>query len=89
MQLPGQYQRPAVGFSTNELAEQLRGTPGSIRVRLCETGSYFGIKPLKLPSGRLLWPADSLEQLAAYSAAKPLPSPIEAPSKGSKQGVSA
>ena len=74
MQLPGQYQhRPAVGFSTNELAELVRGTPGAIRVRLCETGSYFGIRPLKFPSGRLLWPADSLEQLAAHGTAKPLP----------------
>ena len=49
--------------STNELAEQLRGKPESIRVRLCQTGSYHGIKPLKLPGGRLLWPADSLERL--------------------------
>ena len=71
MQLPCQYQqRPAVGFSTNELAELVRGTPGAIRVRLCETGSYFGIRPLKLPSGRLLWPADALEQLAAHGTAK-------------------
>ena len=29
----------------------------SVRARLCRTGSYFGVKPLKLASGRLAWPA--------------------------------
>lgn len=28
----------------------------SVRARLSVTGSYFGIKPTKLASGRLLWP---------------------------------
>ena len=30
--------------------------PQSIRVQLCRTGSYFGIRPSKLPNGRLAWP---------------------------------
>ncbi len=54
------------GLTTNQLARLAITTPGNIRVRLCTTGSFFGVKPLKLPSGRLLWPADSLERLAAY-----------------------
>lgn len=29
----------------------------SVRARLCRTGSYFGVRPLKLASGRLVWPA--------------------------------
>lgn len=29
----------------------------SVRARLCRTGSYFGIAPLKLANGRLAWPA--------------------------------
>ena len=29
----------------------------SVRARLCRTGSYFGIRPLKLANGRLAWPA--------------------------------
>ncbi len=29
----------------------------SVRARLCRTGSYFGIVPLKLANGRLVWPA--------------------------------
>ena len=58
-----QYQN---GLTTNQLARLAITTPGNIRVRLCQTGSFFGVKPLKLPSRRLLWPADSLERLAAY-----------------------
>ena len=54
------------GLSTKRLAILALTTPGNIRVRLCQTGSFFGVKPLKLPSNRLLWPADSLERLAAY-----------------------
>lgn len=29
----------------------------SVRVRLCKTGSYFGVVPLKLCNRRLMWPA--------------------------------
>lgn len=29
----------------------------SVRARLCRTGSYFGVVPLKLASGRLAWPS--------------------------------
>lgn len=28
----------------------------SVRARLCRTGSYFGIRPLKLANGRLAFP---------------------------------
>jgi len=59
------------GLSTKRLAILALTTPGNVRVRLCQTGSFFGVKPLKLPSGRLLWPADSLARLAAYRAEKP------------------
>lgn len=51
-------------LTTEELAERLSLRPQSIRKRLCVTGSYFSVRPVKLPNGRLLWPADSLEQLA-------------------------
>jgi len=54
------------GFSTAQLASASLSTPGTVRVRYCQTGSYFGLVPLKLPNGRLLWPSDSLERLAAY-----------------------
>lgn len=57
------------GLSTDELAAAIRGKPESIRVRLCREGSYYGIRPTKLPNGRLLWPADTLERLTKYGAA--------------------
>lgn len=41
----------------------VKGT--SVRVRLCRTGSYFGIKPKKYPNGRLMWPGDAPDRLAA------------------------
>ncbi|WP_425471631.1 monooxygenase [Salinisphaera japonica] len=50
-------------MSTAAFADSIGAKAGSIRVRLCQTGSYFGIKPKKLPNGRLLWPADSVERL--------------------------
>lgn len=58
--IPPEYRN---GISTADLARQALTKPGSIRVRYCETGSFHGLKPLKLPSGRLLWPVDSLERL--------------------------
>lgn len=30
--------------------------PESVRSALCRFGSYHGIRPVKLASGRLLWP---------------------------------
>jgi len=31
--------------------------PQSVRARLCRTGSFYGVVPLKLASGRLAFPA--------------------------------
>lgn len=31
--------------------------PGSVRARICKTGSYFGVFPQRLASGRLVFPA--------------------------------
>jgi hypothetical protein len=50
-------------MTTEQLAADLRLKPQSIRKRYCETGSYFGLRPIKLPNRRLMWPADSLVQL--------------------------
>lgn len=30
--------------------------PQSVRAQVCRTGSYFGITPLRLANGRLMWP---------------------------------
>ena len=29
----------------------------SVRARLCRTGNYFGVRPIKLANGRLAFPA--------------------------------
>lgn len=52
-------------LTTETLSNALAMRPQSIRKRLCQTGEYYGIRPTKLPNGRLLWPADSLQQLVA------------------------
>ncbi|MEM5316090.1 hypothetical protein [Paraburkholderia sp. JHI869] len=54
---------PVKPLTTAELARALNITQGTIRRRLCDDGSYFGLVPVKLASGRLLWPADSLARL--------------------------
>ncbi|WP_321801479.1 MULTISPECIES: DNA-binding protein [unclassified Burkholderia] len=56
-----QARRP---MTTEELAELLSLRPQSIRKRYCQTGAYFTLRPVKLPNGRLMWPADALEKLA-------------------------
>jgi len=56
-----QTRRP---ITTEELAAVLSIRPQSIRKRYCQTGAYFSLRPVKLPNGRLLWPADALEQLS-------------------------
>jgi len=54
---------PGSFLSTEELAYEADSTAGSIRTRLCQTGSFHGVRPYKLPNGRLLWPRDSIAQL--------------------------
>lgn len=54
-----------MGISTEELAALLRLQPQSLRAALCRDGHYFGLRPRKLPNGRLLWPADAMERLSS------------------------
>lgn len=44
-------------LSTAEFAKLHGVQPRSIRQRLSDTGSYFGLRPQKLANRRLLWPA--------------------------------
>jgi len=50
-------------LTTEELAAELGMKPQSIRKRYSQTGSYFHLRPVKLPNRRLRWPADAFEQL--------------------------
>ena len=61
MQLKSQH-TPAPKFSTEELASFGRVVPQSIRASVCRKGHWNGLRPVKLPSGKLLWDA---EQAAA------------------------
>jgi hypothetical protein len=45
-----------MGSTTEELANAVKVQPQSLRARVCRTGSYFGLRPHKLPNGRLIWP---------------------------------
>lgn len=51
--------------TTDELAYALRIKSQTLRKRYCLYGSYFGIRPLRLPNGKLLWPDAAIEDLVA------------------------
>lgn len=50
-------------ISTEQLAEKLCVKPNTIRTNLCLKGHVYGLKPTKLPNGRLLWSADAVHAL--------------------------
>lgn len=47
---------------TKEFARDHHVLPQTVRKRYSKTGGYFGIKPRKLPNGRLDWPAEGEAQ---------------------------
>jgi hypothetical protein len=49
--------------TTDEFANQWRVQSQTVRKRYSQYGSYFGIKPLRLPNGKLLWPDRTLDPL--------------------------
>jgi len=51
-------------ITTEQLAAMLHLKPQSIRKRYCETGAYYGVRPTKLPNGRLMWSPDTLTLLS-------------------------
>lgn len=55
------------GLSTKEFAGSIGILSQSVRRRLSETGSYFGVRPAKLPNGKLRWPVDSVDRLISPS----------------------
>lgn len=50
-------------MTTEEFAEAVGMSPQTLRKRYSQTGSYFSVRPIKLPNRRLLWPADAVQQL--------------------------
>lgn len=49
--------------TTKELAERLRTEPQTVRAGYCRNGHYLGLKPVKLPNGKLLWETSSIDRL--------------------------
>jgi len=50
-------------YSTEVLAEHLGIKPQTIRAALCRNGHYLGLRPIKMPNRRLLWPAADVTEL--------------------------
>ena len=50
-------------LDTAEAVDLLRIRPQTLRRALCLQGHYFGMRPVKLPNGRLLWDAADLDRL--------------------------
>lgn len=56
-------------LDTAEAAERLRIRPQTLRRALCLHGHYFGMRPTKMPNGRLLWDAAQVEVLTCGEVA--------------------
>lgn len=59
---------PAHGLTTDQLAAQLNIRPQTLRAALCRDGAYFGLRPVKMPNRRLMWPTDAAQRLMAEGA---------------------
>ena len=53
---PATAETPAT-LSTADFAALNHVKPNTVRQRLCDTASFYGVRPLKLATRRLLWPA--------------------------------
>jgi hypothetical protein len=50
-------------ISTKEFAGLFRVKSATVRRSYCVNGHYLSMRPVKLPSGRLLWPNNLAQQL--------------------------
>lgn len=62
---PGQHSAERYRLTTAEFAAQHLVQPQTVRKLYASSGSYHGVRPLRLPNRRLLWPADSIDALIA------------------------
>jgi len=56
-------------LTTEALADGLGIKPQTLRAAICRHQHYYGIRPAKLPNGRLLWPADAIARLMTAGTA--------------------
>lgn len=61
--------RAGAKLSTEEAAARLRAASQTPRASLHRLGHWLGMKPVKLPNGRLLWDAAEVERLASGEVA--------------------
>ncbi len=57
-----------MGLTTEQLADALHLKAQSLRAAVYRCGHYYGLRPKRLPNGRLLWPDDALIRLSAPRA---------------------
>ena len=57
-------------IQTAALAQRIGYKAASIRTAVWRHGNFHGIKPFRLPNGRLLWPADAVERLTTGELAE-------------------
>ena len=50
-------------ITTEQFAKTFHIKANTVRTKFCKDGHVFGIKPTKLPNGRLLWPSCEIEAL--------------------------
>lgn len=62
--------RAVRGYTTNQLAALLGVVPHTIRVSVCLKGEYLGLRPTKLPNGRLWFDANKADAVALGKVAK-------------------
>lgn len=54
---------PETFITTETFAEKLSLNPQSIRKRYSQTGAYYGVRPIKMRNGRLLWSESAVKNL--------------------------
>lgn len=60
--------RPAAKLTTEELSVLFRNRPQSVRASLCNKGHFCGLRPVKLPNGKLLWDSAEVASVLAGEA---------------------
>ena len=61
-------QTAAPMLTTEQLAFALTMQPQTLRKRYSQTGTYFGLRPFKLPNGKLRWASNAIELLTKGGA---------------------
>lgn len=55
--------RPGVKVTTEAMTARFGVATQTPRASLCRLGHWMGMRPVKLPNGRLLWDAAEIERL--------------------------